>query len=187
MPGLIPVLCVPVVPLATQTARQVLPAVVPHADAARNAARSALLIAAMTGTPAAGSGDRAAALLLAATRDFLHQPYRAASMPGSAALVAGLRDRGIPAVISGAGPAVLALLVPGAAASPADVIAVARSSGKAWDVRVLDVDRAGAVVRRAPDDRGNLLALRANKLPPSSSCLRGWSVGGGPSGAVVRQ
>ena len=182
MPGLIPVLCVPAVPLATQTARQVLPAIIPHADAARNAARSALLVAAMTGPPAAGPGARAAALLLDATRDFLHQPYRAAWMPASAALIAGLRDRGIPAVISGAGPAVLALLVPGAAASPADVRAVARSSGKAWDVRVLDLDRAGATVRLAADAGGNLLALGANKLPRSSRCPGAAAVVGRYSG-----
>ena len=161
--GLIAVLCVPAVPLATQAARQVLPAVVPHADAARNAARAALLVAALTGAsvsserPGAGtpgadaslarlSGARLDALLLDATRDFLHQPYRAGSMPDSAALIAALRERAIPAVVSGAGPAVLALLVPGAAASPSDVSAVAGSSGQAWDVRVLETDRAGATV-----------------------------------------
>jgi len=54
-PGLTPVLCVPDVPLATEAARQVLPAVVPHADAARNAARAALLVAALT-QPATDAG-----------------------------------------------------------------------------------------------------------------------------------
>ncbi len=172
LPELIPVLCVPGVPLPTHAARKVLPAVVPHADAARNAARAALLIAALTGLPgtgapvrvtAAGSpppdetgaggapaagpgGTGLAALLLAATTDYLHQPYRAGSMPDSAALIAALRSRGIPAVVSGAGPSVLALLVPGSAASPADVSSIAGSSGKAWEVRVLEIDRAGATV-----------------------------------------
>jgi homoserine kinase len=185
MAGLVPVLCVPAKPLSTETARKILPAVVPHADAAKNAARAALLIAGLTGaasvkpadaavaysdigaagdplpgpaapTPlaelndpslAVDAGDGLAALLLDATRDYLHQPYRAESMPDSAALIVALRERGIPAVVSGAGPAVLALLVADAQASQADVAAIAGSSGKDWDVRVLAIDPAGATVR----------------------------------------
>ena len=56
-------------PLSTEAARGVLPSSVPHADAAANAARSALLVAALTSAPDA---------LLEATRDWLHQPYRPA-------------------------------------------------------------------------------------------------------------
>jgi homoserine kinase len=73
---------------------------VPHADAAFSAGRAALLVAALTGETDA---------LLPATDDRLHQSYRAPAMPESAQLVAGLRAAGIPAVISGAGPSVLAL------------------------------------------------------------------------------
>ena len=72
----------------------------PHADAAFNAARAALLVLALTGRPE---------LLLTATEDRLHQDYRAAGMPASAGLVAALRGQGIAAMISGAGPSVLAL------------------------------------------------------------------------------
>ncbi len=75
LPELTPVVCVPAVPLATQAARMVLPALVPHADAAANSARTALLIAALTTDPD---------LLLAGTEDFLHQPYRAEAMPATA-------------------------------------------------------------------------------------------------------
>jgi homoserine kinase len=141
-PGLTPVLCVPVLPLATEAARQVLPARVPHADAARNAARSALLVAALTQpslTPDAG-------LLLDATLDYLHQPYRASSMPATTELVAALRAAGIPAVVSGAGPAALALIVPGVTAGADAVAGIAGASGEEWTVHVLDVDRDGAVV-----------------------------------------
>jgi homoserine kinase len=140
VPGLTPVLCVPAVPLATEAARQVLPATVPHADAARNAARSALLVAALT-QPAPDAG-----LLLDATEDFLHQPYRASSMPATAELVAALRKAGIPAVVSGAGPAVLALVVPGVTADAPAVAGIAAESGKDWSVGALEVDRDGAVV-----------------------------------------
>jgi len=140
VPGLTPVLCVPAVPLATEAARQVLPATVPHADAARNAARSALLVAALT-QPAPD-----ASLLLDATEDSLHQPYRASSMPATAELVAALRKAGIPAVVSGAGPAVLALVVPGVTADAQAVSGIASESGKDWPVLALEVDRDGAVV-----------------------------------------
>jgi homoserine kinase len=141
--GLAPVLCIPAVPLATEAARRVLPAAIPHADAVKNAARAALLVAALTqGSPLTEPG-----ILLDATEDFLHQPYRADSMPHTAELVRDLRGTGIPAVVSGAGPAVLALIVPDATAGPDVVRAVADRSGHGWAVRVVAVDRDGATVR----------------------------------------
>ncbi len=84
----------------TAHARAALPPVVPHGDAAFNAARSALLVHALTTRPD---------LLMDATEDRLHQDYRAKSMPQTARLVADLRQQGIAAVVSGAGPSVLAL------------------------------------------------------------------------------
>ena len=48
-----------------------------------------------------------------ATADRLHQEYRRPAYPESAALVDALRARGVPAVISGAGPTVLALTADG--------------------------------------------------------------------------
>jgi homoserine kinase len=142
LPGLTPVLCVPAVPLATEAARLVLPAMVPHAEASKNAARAALLIAVLTrGAPAADSS-----VLLDATEDFLHQPYRAGSMPHTAELVATLRGARIPAVVSGAGPAALALILPGATAGPDAVAEVAGRSGHDWTVRALSVDLDGARV-----------------------------------------
>jgi homoserine kinase len=98
--GVHPVLFIPDVQSATEAARAALPDRVPHADAAFNCARSALLVVAMTGRPD---------LLLPATADRLHQDYRAAGMPASADLVRRLRETGIAAVVSGAGSSVLAL------------------------------------------------------------------------------
>jgi homoserine kinase len=74
---------------------------VPHADAAANTGRAALLVAALGGAP-----DR----LFRATEDFLHQSYRRPAMPDSLDLVERLRADGHAAVISGAGPTVLVLL-----------------------------------------------------------------------------
>ncbi|MDO9377854.1 MAG: homoserine kinase [Nocardioidaceae bacterium] len=93
------VVAVPPTGVETRLARGLLPASVPHAEAARNAGRSALMVPALTGHPE---------LLLAATEDQLHQRYRASAMPDSFDLVQALRAQGVPAVISGAGPTVLA-------------------------------------------------------------------------------
>ena len=82
-----PVICVGPAPVRTEVARQLLPELVPHRDAAANAGRSALLVAALT-QPSAGALE---GVLLAATRDWLHQDYRAAAMPETAALVGRLR------------------------------------------------------------------------------------------------
>ncbi|HET9516579.1 MAG TPA: homoserine kinase [Actinoplanes sp.] len=125
--GVRPTVFVPAERGLTATARAALPAVVPHADAAFNAGRAALLVHALTANPA---------LLLAATEDRLHQHYRAESMPATAALVASLRAAGVAAVVSGAGPTVLAL-----SAVPADF-----QAGSAWETLTLSVDSTGAVV-----------------------------------------
>jgi homoserine kinase len=94
------VLLVPDSSVATSVARAALPQRVPFRDAAFNLARSALLVHALGSDPS---------LLLEATEDRLHQPYRADVMPQTAGLVARLRVSGFAAVTSGAGPAVLVL------------------------------------------------------------------------------
>jgi homoserine kinase len=48
-------------------------------------------------------------VLLAATEDWLHQPYRLLALPAQHALLDALRAAGVPAVLSGSGPTVLAL------------------------------------------------------------------------------
>jgi homoserine kinase len=103
-PEVRPVVFVPDQRGLTAQARGLLPERVPHVDAAANVARAALLVHALTSDPS---------LLLTATEDRLHQDYRAPAMEHSAALVRHLRAAGVPAVVSGAGPAVLALAKPG--------------------------------------------------------------------------
>lgn len=102
VPQLRPVVLVPTATSSTHAARGELPDTVAHADAATAAGRGALLAAAMTVAPV---------VMLPATHDVLHQPHRAGLMPETAALVADLRDRGLAAVVSGAGPSVLVLAV----------------------------------------------------------------------------
>jgi homoserine kinase len=105
-PELAAVLFVPQESLSTVVARSLLPERVPHQDAAFTAGRAGLLALAVTAPELAEDRD---ALLFTATDERLHQRYRAEAMPASAALLAGLRERGLAAVISGAGPSVLLL------------------------------------------------------------------------------
>lgn len=135
--GLTPVVCVPDSPLATAEARLALPPAIVHADAAANSARAALLIAALTCDPG---------LLMAGTEDFLHQRYRAPAMPATADLIDRLRTAGIPAVVSGAGPSVLAFTLAGTQPGPDAVRRIAGAARASWRVHVLDVDRDGATV-----------------------------------------
>jgi homoserine kinase len=133
--GVLPVVFIPDGQSSTKAARQALPQTVPHGDAAFNAARSALLIAALT------SGTTGA--LWESTQDRLHQGYRAAGMPASIELMDRLRADGIAAVISGAGPAVMALC-----SSAVEVESIRSSACVGWRVQALDVDLAGARLLR---------------------------------------
>ena len=126
-----PVVFVPGSTLSTHVARGLLPDAVPHADAAFNAGRSALLVHALTRDPA---------LLLEATEDRLHQRQRGAAMPESLDLVDRLRAAGHAAVVSGAGPSVLVL------ARRAAVGAVTELTPAGWQARPLEVDPSGAHV-----------------------------------------
>ena len=126
------VVFVPPVPVPTEVARGLLPAGVPHADAAANAGRTALLVAALAGRPEE---------LLRATRDFLHQEYRRPAMPESLDLVDRLRQDGVPAIVSGAGPTVLAFAQAGPAAR-----SLAARCPAGWVAHELAVDHEGARV-----------------------------------------
>ncbi|SDE19077.1 homoserine kinase [Auraticoccus monumenti] len=100
-PALRAVALVPEVSVLTEHARGVLPAQVPHRDAAAGAGRAALLVHAL-----AGDLD----VLVPATRDWLHQDQRAPLMPAADGLRRALRAAGFAALVSGAGPTVLVLV-----------------------------------------------------------------------------
>jgi homoserine kinase len=114
---------------STRATRAMLPDQISHADAAANSAATAVLLHALTEDPS---------YLMDGTIDRLHQAYRAPAMPESAQLVAELRSAGIPAVISGAGASVLAILD-----RPLDVLAW-QPAGFVADE--LPVDQIGATV-----------------------------------------
>jgi homoserine kinase len=125
------VVFVPPDPVETKVARGLLPDLVPHADAAANAGRAALLVAALSRQPE---------LLLEATEDRLHQDYREPAMPQTLRFVRALRADGVPAVVSGAGPTVLAF----SATSTRAAIEARVPDG--WQVMALSIDLEGARV-----------------------------------------
>lgn len=129
------VVFIPSLGVTTEVARGLLPEVVPHAEAAANTGSAALLIAALAGQP-----DQ----LLRGTRDWLHQSYRSRAMPDSFALVQALRADGIPAVISGAGPTVLAFVSIGE-----EQTAVLQRCPGGWEAKALAVDHDGVRVETA--------------------------------------
>ncbi len=141
-PGVVAVAAVPDRALDTHTARHALPASVPFADAVANVQRACLLVAAM----ASGRMD----VLDEATRDRLHEPYRAPLIPGLNEFLEAARANGaLGAFLSGAGPTVLAL-VPGGGAAEARVaeafraILARRGGGR---VRQVALSPRGAVAQ----------------------------------------
>lgn len=131
-PRVAAVVFVPPDGVSTEVARGLLPAEVPHADAAADAARTALLVAALAGRPEH---------LLRATRDYLHQEQRRPAMPASLELVDALRADGVPAVVSGAGPTVLALVD-----GPAGGERLLGRCPEGWAAHVLAISTDGARV-----------------------------------------
>ena len=103
---------------STAATRGLLPEQVSHTDARFNLARAAMLVVALTQRPD---------LLLEATADRLHQAQRAPAMPASAEYLAMLRRCGVAAVLSGAGPAVIALT--SGSDLPADVLEYGAANG----------------------------------------------------------
>jgi homoserine kinase len=135
------VLLVPDTALVTAEARRVLPATVPHADAAFNLGRLGLLVA--------GLADHAQ-LVAAATDDRIHQDARAALFPAAPALLAGLLAAGaLAACWSGAGPSLLALATTASAPALAAVATgLLADHGVPGRVHVLAADGGGVTVTR---------------------------------------
>jgi homoserine kinase len=97
------VVVIPDLKLPTKRAREVLPTQVPFADAVFNLTRLALLLTGL-------ATDRPE-LLAPGTEDRLHQPYRAALLPGMEAILDEGRWAGALATcLSGAGSSLLALV-----------------------------------------------------------------------------
>ena len=124
---------IPATALATKKARTMLPDSIPFADAQRNTVNAALMTQALTIRPD---------LLFAATEDFLHQSYRQEAMPASFALMEKLRQAGLAAFVSGAGPTVLALHTEG----DEETIQLSRAGGAKFEGKSLEIASRGATL-----------------------------------------
>jgi homoserine kinase len=124
-------LFIPETSVATEAARGLLPATVPHVDAAANSGRAALLVHALASEPD---------LLYDATCDWLHQGYRETAMPRSYELMKSLRGQGLAAMISGAGPSVLVL------GRQADLAALEDQQAAGFTMRLSGIGSAATIL-----------------------------------------
>ncbi len=143
--GLGCVVAVPDYEVSTQAARRALPETVPHADAVFNLCRASLAVAALV------TGDFA--LLGEATRDRLHQPYRAPLVPGlQDAIEAALGAGAVGACLSGSGPTVVAFITQRGEEVGAAMVNALRDAGANARAEQLSLAPEGArVTDRATD------------------------------------
>lgn len=140
--GLQVIVALPDQPLSTGRSRKALPDTVPYKDAVFNVGRVGFLVAAL----ATGATEQ----LAVALDDRLHQPYRARLVPGFEDVVAAaVREGALGAVLSGAGPSVVAFATEhtdGASIGIAMASAFLDSGiGAHW--LLLSPDETGTVVR----------------------------------------
>jgi homoserine kinase len=124
---------VPSSEFSTSKARKMLPESIPHSDAVKNSSNVAVLVQALQNRPD---------LLLGATEDYLHQSYRKDAIPHSFALMTKLRNAGVAAFISGAGPAVLVLHTGG----ESEAAELERAAGDKFKMIALGISRTGVSV-----------------------------------------
>ena len=123
-------------PLSTHEARRVLPSMVSHSDAVRNAGFLAVLLRAIE------QGDEE--LIAASLQDRLHQPYRRRLIPEYDKIEALANQNGCRAVcISGAGPTILCVTRDEGFAARMERAVFPLEHH--WQVRDLPVDYHGAV------------------------------------------
>ena len=131
---------IPETRLSTAEARAVLPASVPRADAVFNVQRVALLLAALQSGRVEALG--------AALDDRLHQPYRLRLFPWMPGVVAAACAAGaLGCVLSGAGPALLAVVAGDGATVARAMEKALGAAGIGGSARALAVDVSGAVTR----------------------------------------
>lgn len=134
-----PLILLPRERLSTAEARAALPAEVPLRSAVATSARASGLLAMLTGT-----AESTSARLWEFTGDVIHQPFRAPLMPETDVAVKKLRTEGIAAAISGAGPAVICLVLRGDESGTREVA----GQLEGWELLELDWDTEGARVER---------------------------------------
>lgn len=136
-PDLVPLVMVAKERFRTGAARKLVPQEVSRIDAVANAASTAALLSILSG----GAGPE---LLMNATEDRIHQPYRLPLMPATQKAHFDLRRAGLATALSGAGPSLISL-VPAAEQEAAEQVA-RRLLPQGWKVLAPGWDIQGAEV-----------------------------------------
>jgi homoserine kinase len=143
------VIATPEIALETRRARSILPDRVSREDAVFNVQRTALLVQAV----ATADGEA----LREATRDRLHQPYRAALVPGLERALAWTEPSVLAVFLSGAGPSLVAVVSGDEAPAVAEFESLYASLDLRCTVRRLESARvarsSGEVLGRPVADR----------------------------------
>ena len=136
------VAAIPRIETSTRTARSILPPSVSLQDAANNLRNASRITAAFL--------DHKYEEARGAFHDRLHQPHRAALVPGLEAAIDGAERAGaIGAFLSGAGPTVLAICLKSEkAVGNAMVMALRKAGLDEVDVKILAADNGGLTVAR---------------------------------------
>lgn len=121
----------------TGAARKVVPNELSRADAVANAASTAALVAILT-------GSAGIELLMQATEDRMHEPFRLPLMPASQKVHGKLRAAGIATTMSGAGPSLISMVPAGDLDQHAETAREIAPEG--WKILTPGWDRAGATV-----------------------------------------
>lgn len=131
------VVAIPDFTLATGVSRKVLPQQVPVKDAVFNLSRVALLVSSLY------TGDLN--LLGMAMEDRIHQPYRAALVPGMKKVFAAARLAGAKgAALSGSGPAIIAYTDDNVDLIARAILDTFKQNGVSARSMVLDISPLGA-------------------------------------------
>jgi homoserine kinase len=139
------VVAIPDFELSTAQARAVLPTRVNRAKAIFNSSRTALFVHALY--------SRQYAFLATAMDDRLHQPYRAALIPGmTAAIAAGCAAGAYGVALSGAGPTLLAVVETAPDAVAHALRKAFEQHGVTCHTRLLHADTTGAVAWETPPE-----------------------------------
>ncbi len=134
------VAAVPDMLLSTELSRGLLPSQVPLTDAVWNLSRTGLLVTSLL--------TKDYSLLKDAMEDRLHEPYRAKQIPGMQSALAAARGAGaLGAVLSGAGPTLIAFTTGSASASQVGsaMQSVFLAHGTKAEIHYLNPDSQGAV------------------------------------------
>ena len=136
------VAAIPRIETSTRTARSILPPSVSLQDAANNLRNASRITAAFL--------DHKYEEARGAFHDRLHQPHRAALVPGLEAAIDGAERAGaIGAFLSGAGPTVLAICLKSEKAVGNAMVTALRKAGlDEVDVKILAADNGGLTVAR---------------------------------------